>query len=68
MKKKVSVLSLLLILMISMMPGLAIKAQAEGENQKEFRVGMEAGYAPFNWTQNSDDHGAVPILFAISTS
>ncbi|QOV19356.1 ABC transporter permease subunit [Blautia liquoris] len=61
MKKKVSVLSLLLILMISMMPGLAIKAQAEGENQKEFRVGMEAGYAPFNWTQNSDDHGAVPI-------
>ena len=27
----------------------------------EFRVGMEAGYAPFNWTQTNDKHGAVEI-------
>lgn len=27
----------------------------------QFRVGMEAGYAPFNWTQTTDAHGAVPI-------
>ncbi len=26
-----------------------------------FRVGMEAGYAPFNWTQLDDANGAVPI-------
>ncbi|MGT2929204.1 ABC transporter substrate-binding protein/permease [Streptococcus dentasini] len=25
------------------------------------RVGMEAAYAPFNWTQNDDSNGAVPI-------
>ncbi|MFC3932175.1 ABC transporter permease subunit [Streptococcus dentapri] len=25
------------------------------------RVGMEAAYAPFNWTQNNDSNGAVPI-------
>lgn len=27
----------------------------------ELRVGMEAGYAPFNWTQNNDSKGAVKI-------
>jgi len=26
-----------------------------------FRVGMEAGYAPFNWSQKDDSNGAVPI-------
>jgi len=27
----------------------------------QFRVGMECAYAPFNWTQTDDSHGAVPI-------
>lgn len=27
----------------------------------EFRVGMEAGYAPFNWTQSTDANDAVQI-------
>ncbi|HIT90698.1 MAG TPA: ABC transporter permease subunit [Candidatus Merdenecus merdavium] len=26
-----------------------------------FRVGMEAGYAPFNWTQNDDSNGGIKI-------
>lgn len=26
-----------------------------------FKVGLEAGYAPFNWTQLDDSNGAVPI-------
>lgn len=26
-----------------------------------FRVGLEAGYAPFNWTQLDDSNGGVPI-------
>ena len=26
-----------------------------------FKVGLEAGYAPFNWTQQDDSNGAVPI-------
>ena len=30
-------------------------------NTKVFRVGMECGYAPYNWTQNDDSNGAVPI-------
>ena len=60
MKKKVSILSLVLLL-LACVPGLTNEVQAQGTEQKEFRVGMEAGYAPFNWTQNTDESGAVPI-------
>lgn len=35
--------------------------QRFGGGNGEFRVGMEAGYAPFNWSQKNDAHGAVPI-------
>lgn len=31
------------------------------ESENVFRVGMEAGYAPFNWTQIDDSNGAVKI-------
>ncbi|MDO4541111.1 MAG: transporter substrate-binding domain-containing protein [Syntrophomonadaceae bacterium] len=31
------------------------------ETDGTFRVGMECGYAPFNWTQMDDSKGAVPI-------
>ncbi|MGE7092505.1 transporter substrate-binding domain-containing protein [Lysinibacillus sp. NPDC048646] len=31
------------------------------EEGGEFRVGMEAGYPPFNWTQQGDANGAVKI-------
>lgn len=30
-------------------------------DKKVFRVGMECGYAPFNWTQTTADNGAVKI-------
>src|SRR5690554_2097019 len=33
----------------------------QGTEKEVFRVGMEAGYAPFNWTQNDDSNGAVKI-------
>jgi len=33
----------------------------ESNQPKEFKVGMECGYAPFNWTQADDSNGAVPI-------
>ncbi|CUX42789.1 Inner membrane amino-acid ABC transporter permease protein YecS [Clostridium sp. C105KSO13] len=61
MKKKVSILSLVLLLMLACTPGLTSEVQAQETEQKEFRVGMEAGYAPFNWTQGTDENGAVPI-------
>lgn len=34
----------------------------EGTEKKAvFRVGLEAGYAPFNWSQGDDSNGGVPI-------
>lgn len=33
----------------------------KGESGGVFRIGMEAGYAPFNWTQQNDSNGAVKI-------
>lgn len=35
--------------------------KATGDDSKEFRVGMEADYPPYNWTQNDDANGAVAI-------
>lgn len=49
-------IGLWLILLIGLVIG-SQTVQAEGT----FRVGMEAGYAPFNWTQTDDKNGAVPI-------
>ncbi|MEN6326117.1 MAG: transporter substrate-binding domain-containing protein [Syntrophomonas sp.] len=39
------------------------KAQpsSQPEQIKEFKVGMECGYPPFNWTQLDNSNGAVPI-------
>ena len=34
---------------------------SSSEEGKTFKVGMEAGYAPFNWTQSDDSNGAVKI-------
>ena len=33
----------------------------EVEEEDTFRVGLECGYPPFNWTQLDDSNGAVPI-------
>jgi putative lysine transport system substrate-binding protein len=33
----------------------------QGDEPKQFKVGLECGYAPFNWTQADDSNGAVPI-------
>lgn len=32
-----------------------------GKEQQQLKVGMECGYAPFNWTQMDDSNGAVQI-------
>ncbi len=34
---------------------------SSASNGGTFKVGLEAGYAPFNWTQMDDANGAVPI-------
>ncbi|MER2128919.1 transporter substrate-binding domain-containing protein [Solibacillus sp.] len=61
MKKK------LLILLTAMMTMLVLAAcgsddETTGDSDKKvIKVGMEAAYAPFNWSQNDDSNGAVLI-------
>ncbi|WP_442853241.1 transporter substrate-binding domain-containing protein [Bacillus sp. EB01] len=38
------------------------ESTGSGKSDKDtFKVGLEAGYAPFNWTQTDDSNGAVKI-------
>ncbi len=39
----------------------ASEDNSKTEEDNTFKVGLEAGYAPFNWTQITDSNGAVPI-------
>ncbi len=39
----------------------SIGSSAFAEETKTLRVAMECGYAPYNWTQPTDENGAVPI-------
>lgn len=65
-KKRISVLIRLLLAMTIIagltrgMTGYAAENTADSDSDV-FRVGMEADYAPFNWTQMDDSNGAVPL-------
>ncbi|MFV0558281.1 MAG: ABC transporter permease subunit [Enterococcus sp.] len=62
MRKKVSVTVLLALVVSFFSFGGAFTTYADEKTpDDEFRVGLEAGYAPFNWTQTTDENGAVPI-------
>lgn len=50
----------LVIFLVSTM-ALSGFAQSAADAPKTFKVGMECGYAPFNWTQLDDSNGAVKI-------
>ncbi|EOR21136.1 extracellular solute-binding protein [Clostridium sartagoforme AAU1] len=60
MKKKLSLLiSLSLVAMLLLTGCGSGNSNKKGENV--FRVGLEAGYPPFNWTQMNDSNGGVKI-------
>lgn len=59
MKKRFLLLALVASMVISLV-GCAGKKEGQADS-KILRVGMEAGYPPFNWTQKDDSNGAVPI-------
>ena len=50
-------LALLVFILVSC--GGAKKSEVKKEESKVLRVGMECGYAPFNWFQSDDSKGAV---------
>lgn len=58
MKRKI----LVYVLIIStILIGFSNSESYANSEEKVLRVGMEAAYAPFNWTQQDDSNGAVPI-------
>lgn len=58
MKKKVALLFLAVLTAALTLVGCG---SSNSSDENVFRVGMEAGYPPFNWTQNDDSNGAVKI-------
>ena len=66
MKKSWGIFTALLLVLVVALAGCGSgdseKSESSGDKEKEkFTVGMEAGYAPFNWTQKDDANGAVKI-------
>ncbi len=58
-RRKFSVIALVALFITFL--GAPLTRADEKTPEGELRVGMEAGYAPFNWTQKDDRNGAVPI-------
>ncbi|MEG2082989.1 MAG: transporter substrate-binding domain-containing protein, partial [Oscillospiraceae bacterium] len=56
--KKTLAIVLVLLLTLSF---VSCGKSGSDSDKKVLRVGMECGYAPYNWAQSSDVNGAVPI-------
>ena len=66
MKKRISLLLVMVMSLAMMLTGCSASSNASSgssssNSDDEFRVGMECGYAPFNWTQSDDSNGGVKI-------
>lgn len=65
MKKSRKLLPILLLIVLFVLAACGSKDKgSEGSSssdEKTLKIGMEAGYPPFNWTQKSDENGAVKI-------
>lgn len=62
MKKRLSLLISIALTGVLALTGCSSGVNAEGTtNDDKFVVGLEAGYAPYNWTQIDDSNGAVKI-------
>ncbi len=63
MKKKLVSLMVIAVSVMMLAAGCGTKEEETGKQtgKDTFKVGLEAAYAPFNWTQLDDSNGAVPI-------
>lgn len=61
MKKTFRLVLCLALVLILGMSTMACSKSDETAGKEQFKVGLECGYAPFNWTQTDDSNGAVPI-------
>jgi putative lysine transport system substrate-binding protein len=58
--KKILAVALAALLLLSLC-ACGKKETSADSAKKVLRVGMECGYAPYNWAQSDDSNGAVPI-------
>jgi len=49
------------LVIITVMAKMAVEGCGKKDSGNTFKVGLEADYPPFNWTQINDSNGAVPI-------
>src|SRR4051794_8985481 len=63
MKNKLTIFIVLVVSTILLLAGCGTSKGSDSGSSEDntFKVGLEAGYAPFNWTQNDDSNGAVKI-------
>ncbi|MDN7228472.1 transporter substrate-binding domain-containing protein [Planococcus sp. N064] len=65
MKRKMTFLSTIFLSTMLLLSGCGSGGESgsggSSEDSDTFKVGMEAAYAPFNWTQGDDSNGAVKI-------
>ncbi len=65
MRKKLSLSIVMFLLAITLLAGCGTSNSSDNKgtssDEETFKVGLEAGYAPFNWTQMDDSNGAVKI-------
>lgn len=59
MKKKSLIVSAMFLLVIMLLTGCSSNSNSADDDT--FKVGLECGYAPFNWTQMGDANGGVKI-------
>lgn len=63
MKRKLSLILSMVVMGTALLTGCGSSktASTSASEGNTFVVGLECGYAPFNWTQMDDSNGAVPI-------
>lgn len=61
MKKKISLLIAMSMTAIILLTGCGADSKKSAADANTFKVGLEAGYAPFNWTQMDNSNGGVKI-------
>ncbi|WP_400244503.1 transporter substrate-binding domain-containing protein [Niallia sp. JL1B1071] len=63
MRNKLTLFMVLIVSAMFLLAGCGTSSDSASGSKEDntFKVGMEAGYAPFNWTQNDDSNGAVKI-------
>lgn len=63
--KKITLLMSVMLVLVLALAGCGTsdseKSESSGDSKGTFKVGMEAGYPPFNWTQSDDSNGGVKI-------